>query len=55
TASAPPRPSPWPWLAGCALALCLAGAAALYWWPNPQAGRWGGWQRLRELKKGKAG
>ncbi|PPV07024.1 HrcJ protein [Xanthomonas bromi] len=55
TASAPPKPSLWPWLVGCALALCLAVAAALYWWPNPKAGRWGGWQRLRELTKSKAG
>ncbi|AVQ05614.1 TPA: type III secretion inner membrane ring lipoprotein SctJ [Xanthomonas vasicola pv. zeae] len=54
--SAPPRGWPWPWLVGSALAVCLlAGAAALYWWPNADGRRWGGWQRLRELGRKKAG
>ncbi|MDM7554097.1 type III secretion system inner membrane ring lipoprotein SctJ [Xanthomonas fragariae] len=52
SASAPPHAWAWPWLAGCALALCVAvGAAALYWWPTADARRWGGWQRLRELTR----
>lgn len=53
---APPHARACPWLAGCALALCVAlGAAALYWWPNANARRWGGWQRLRELSRKHAG
>lgn len=49
-ASTPPKAWPWPWVAGCALAICLlVGAAVLYWWPNANGSRWGGLQRLREL------
>ena len=55
-ASAPPRAWAWPWLVGCALALCVAAAAAaLYWWPSANARRWGGWQRLRALSRKHAG
>ncbi|APO95009.1 type III secretion system inner membrane ring lipoprotein SctJ [Xanthomonas vesicatoria] len=55
-ASAPPRTWAWPWLAGCALALCVAVVAAvLYWWPSADARRWGGWQRLRALTRKNAG
>ncbi|MCC4620092.1 type III secretion inner membrane ring lipoprotein SctJ [Xanthomonas cassavae CFBP 4642] len=56
SASAPAHARVWPWLAGSALALCVAlGMVALYRWPNANAHRWAGWQRLRELTRKQAG